>query len=341
MLIREGSKTKMKKFYLKLLAFSLAIGLFGYLSLPAAAQSNGLGVTPRISLGSRPGGVIRDSLRVSNLSTTQPLNLRISVIDFRPAGESGTPQLIRDPNAEQTPWSLKPYLTIPETATVGAGQSTNIPFTVRFPENVGAGSYYSAIEYQAVGATDEQRVNIAASSATLLFINVQGDAQELLTLLDFGPSSGGKIKSIFSESPQTFQYRLKNSGNLNEAPAGSIVVKNMMGKIIASIDRVNPRGELALIGQTRRFETCYPRNTEESELVKPDNCQPLNLMPGRYTAEIVLLYGQNGQQTREIGAKAAFWYLPPWFVAFLIVVLAAIAWVVYTIYRRRKPRRRR
>lgn len=331
-------KTHLWKAAAAIAVFAVALNFTGMVM----AQSNGLGVTPRVSLTSQPGGTIRDSLRVSNLSSTQPLNLRVNVIDFRPAGETGTPQLIRDSNAQQTPWSLKPYLTLPETVTVPAGQSSNIPFTIRFPDNVGAGSYYSAIEYEAVGATDQQRVNIAASSATLLFINVAGNAAELLNLLDFGASANGKIKSIFSEAPQTFIYRLKNSGNLNESPAGSIVVKNMFGDIKANIDNVNPRAEIALIGQTRRFEACYPKSTAETELVKPENCQRMKLMPGRYTAELVLLYGQNGQPTRQIGATASFWYLPTWFVAVLAIVLAAVAWVGYTIYRRFKsPRRKR
>lgn len=332
----------MKKHLWKFTAAFAVLCLFLTYAGPVYAQSNGLGVTPRVSLTSRPGGVIRDSLRVSNLSSTQPLNLRVNIIDFRPAGETGTPQLIRDRNAEQTPWSLRPYLTIPETVTIPAGQSSNVPFTIRFPENVGAGSYYSAIEYEATGATDEQRVNIAASSATLIFINVAGNAAELLNLLNFGASEDGNIKSIFSEPPQKFTYRIKNSGNLNESPAGSIIVKNMFGDIKANINNVNPRNELALIGQTRRFEVCYPKSTEETELVKPENCQRMKLLPGRYTAELVILYGQNGQPTRQIGGTAAFWYLPTWFVAILAVVLAAISWAGYTIYRRVKsPRRRR
>lgn len=344
MFILMGSRTKtnMKKHLWRLTAALVAVSLFAVYGGQIYAQSNGLGVTPRVSLTSRPGGTIRDSLRVTNLSSSQPLNLKVNIIDFRPAGETGAPQLIRDANAQPTPWSLRPYLTIPETTTVPAGQSANIPFTIRFPENVGAGSYYSAIEYEAVGATDQQRVNIAASSATLMFINVAGDAAELLTLLDFGPSEGGKIKSVFSEPPQTFSYRIKNGGNLNESPAGSIVVKNILGDIKANIDSVNPKSELALIGQTRRFEVCYPRNTADTELVKPENCQRMKLMPGRYTAELVLLYGQNGQPTRQIGATASFWYLPTWFVTALLIVLAALAWVGYSLYRRFKtPRRRR
>lgn len=333
---------KVKTKILKSMALAIAVfGLFAITTMPAVAQSNGMGVTPRISLGSEPGGVIRDSLRVNNLSSTQPLILQISIIDFRAADESGTPQLIRDPNAQPTPWSLKPYITLPETVTIPAGQSSNIPFTIRFPENVGAGSYYSAVEYQAVSGTDAQRVNIAASSATLLFINLQGDASELVSILDFGPSINGEIKSSFTTPPTNFAYRIKNSGNLNEAPAGSIVIKNLFGDIVAHIDSVNPKQELALIGQTRRFEVCYPRSTVETDLVKSDNCQPVKIIPGLYKAELVLLYGQNGQPTRQIGATAMFWYMPLWAIIVAILLLAGLAWIIYSIVRRLRSSRRR
>jgi hypothetical protein len=325
----------------------LVLGSFFIANAPVSAQSNGLGITPRINLTAKPGGLINDSLRINNLSNTQPLNLQVSLVDFRPANETGTPQLIQDPSVAPTPWSLKPYVSIPEFVTVPAGQSKSIPFTVKFPPSVGAGSYYSAIEYKAVGNQNQQKVTVSASSATLMFVNVEGNASELLSLLDFGPiaSPGGGIKSSFAKAPSQFTYRLKNSGNLNESPAGSIVVKNMLGHVVAGIDNVNPKSELALIGQTRRFEVCYPKKLDQDSLVKATNCQPLKITPGKYTAQLVLLYGQNGQPSRQIGANATFWYLPLWFILVVIIVLAVIVWLAYQIYKRfsgkPKPVRRR
>jgi hypothetical protein len=331
----------------KTLALVLVLGASLLSSASVSAQSNGLGITPRINLTSKPGGSISDSLRINNLSSTQPLSLQITLVDFKPANDSGTPQLIEDPSVAPTPWSLKPYLSLPEFITIPAGQSKSIPYTIKFPPSVGAGSYYSAIEYKAQGNQNQQKVTVAASSATLVFVNVEGNASELLSLLNFGPikAAGGGIKSSFSKPPTLFTYRLKNSGNLNEAPAGSIVIKNMLGHVIAGIDNVNPKSELALIGQTRRFEVCYPKNLDQQSLVKANNCKPLKITPGKYTAQLVLLYGQNGQPSRQIGANASFWYLPLWFIIVVIIVLAVIVWLAYQIYRRfsgkPKPVRRR
>jgi hypothetical protein len=328
-----------KKFYGLVIAIAI-IGSAFVTSAPVSAQSNGLGVTPKISLLSKPGGSISDNLRVTNLSNTQPLNLKVTLVDFRPINESGTPQLLQDPNAPLTPWSLKPYISIPELVNIPPGQAKNVPFTIKFPPSVGAGSYYVAVEYRAQGNTDQQKVTISASSATLLFVNVQGNATELASLLDFGPYEKDHYKSFFTKSaPSNFSYRLKNGGNLNESPAGSLVIRNLSNHVVASINNVNPRGELALIGQTRRFQVCNPKDTSESQLPKENNCTPLKLTPGRYTAELVLFYGQNGQESRQIGANAAFWYLPLWFIAIVVVVLAAIVYTAYRIYRRFNKKR--
>jgi hypothetical protein len=333
----------MKQKFLAFFALTILLGVTFIPAVRVAAQSNGLGVTPKISLSAKPGAQLRDSLRVNNLSSTQPLTIKVNLVDFKPANESGTPQLLQDTNAPLTPWSLKPYISLPELVNVPAGQSKTIPFTIKFPENIGAGSYYSAVEYQAVTGTDQQKVNIAASSATLLFVNVEGNASEFVNILQFGPSDAqGNIKSSFSQPPTYFAFRVKNSGNLNEPPSGSIVVKNTLGHIVAHIDNVNPKSELALIGQTRKFIVCNPKSTQDTELVKNTNCTPLKLTPGHYSSQLVLLYGQNGQPSRQIGATAGFWYMPLWAIVVAVAILAAVIWGIYTLYRRfSAPRGRR
>lgn len=305
--------------------------------LPAskvAAQSNGLGVTPKLTYTVRAGTQLSDTLYIDNLSTTQPLNLKLSVVDFKPQGETGAPKLLQSSDQPQTPWSLKPYLVLPDYVTIDPGKSKLVPFTIKIPASLGAGSYYSAVEYNALTSSAGQKVNVAASSATLMFVTVPGNTTEQLSMVQFGAEQNGKFKGIFSKSPSTFGYRLKNEGNIDESPAGSIVVKNIFGHVSAHIDDANPTNELVLLGQTRKFEVCNPKSTQPSDLGKPSNCQPLKLAPGIYTAEVELFYGQNGSSNHQIGAKSTFWYLPVWFVVVFILVLLLIAYVIYYIYRR-------
>jgi len=316
---------------------AVAIFLLGVVFVPVAktfAQSNGLGITPELSYTVEPGTQRSDTLYVNNLSTSQPLNLKLGVVDFRPQDESGTPKILQASDAPQTPWSLKPYITLPSFITVDPGKSSLIPFTIKIPAGLGAGSYYSAVQYSAINGANQERVNVSASADTLMFVTVPGNATEQLSMLQFGAESGGKFDSVFSSPPSTFAYRIKNNGNLSESPAGSIVIKNIFGHISAHIDNANPRSELVLIGQTRKFEVCNPKNNSQQDLIKGDNCKPLSLKPGMYTAEIELLYGQNGQTSHQINAKSTFWYLPLWFVIVFVLILLVIAYAIYYLYKK-------
>ncbi|HET9850473.1 MAG TPA: hypothetical protein VFP35_02505 [Candidatus Saccharimonadales bacterium] len=329
----------MKNFRLRIIsAFSLIVLALFTAGLNAFAQSNGLGVTPKQSYTMTAGQTASNSLFLSNLNKSESLTVHISVVDFEAQNQTGAAKLLQASDQPQTPWSLKPYLTIPDVVTVPPGQSTQVPFTVKLPANVGAGTYYSAIEYTATRGATQQQVNIAASTATLLFINVPGDVSELMTLQDFGFTNSNKDNasyvSLFHTQPEYYAYRIKNSGNVAEQPAGSIIIKNIFGKTVAHVDTANPKGQIALIGQTRRLTGCNPKSTAPERLPLDTNCVPLHLAPGFYTATLAVFYGQNGQQTRQIGATAHFWYLPwGWLIAIIIIIILILI-LLYFIYRR-------
>jgi len=307
----------------------------------AHAQSNGLGVTPKETFTMNAGATASNSLFLANLNKTQPLNVHLNVVDFTYQDESGSAKLLQASDQPQTAWSLKPYITVPDNVTVPPGGSKQIQFTLKLPASIGAGTYYSAVEYTASTGSGSQQVTIAASSATLLFINVPGKTSELLTMKNFGmyDTKANKFVSVFHSQPTYFDYRLANNGNLAEAPAGSLVIKNMFGHLVAKVDNANPKGQIALIGQTRRFQGCNPKSTAAQDLPKDENCIPFNLKPGLYTATIAIFYGQNGQPTREIGATSHFWYLPWSFIVEVLVVAALVIYFASRIYsgmRRRK-----
>jgi len=274
----------------------------------------------------------------------------VRVVDFRAQDETGTPALDLAANAEETPWSLKPFLKITNTINVPAGKSTYVPFTISVPSGQGAGSYYSAIEYVAQNAQQQQRLNIAASSASLIFVTVPGKANEQLVFKQFGafvPNSDGQtgsFKSFFAgTSPKELAYRLQNNGNIAENPQGSILIKNIFGKTVKTITKANPKNQLALRGQLRRFEVCIKEGQETTtasngQPTAKSVCKSPGLWPGRYTAELAVFYGLNGSNTQEITATASFWYLPLWFVIVVLILVAAIAFGIWYLLHRGKKR---
>lgn len=320
-------------------------------------QSSGLSITPRKSYTIRPGQTITDKLSIGNLDQDNRLTVTLRMIDFTYYDQSGTPKLSIAADAPQTPWSLKPFTTLPQAVDVPPGGKVSVDYTIKIPENLGAGSYYSAIMYQA-GGSNGGNVALNASGVTLVFVSVPGIVNEKLTLQKFGAyaseDNGVTGKYIFiatMSTPKMMAFTLKNEGNVFEAPAGNIIIKNMFGKQVADIN-VNPNSSLALIGQTRLFASCIRTVQQEVAFLggtsKNTTCVDPKLWPGRYTAELNVLYGQNGNQTREITATATFWILPWWFLVIVAVVLGLLAYGIWRLQRKLraiangtyKPRRR-
>lgn len=324
----------MKKL-LHILAALSVLALTVFVGSQVNAQSAGVGINPRIDHTIRPGETATGRLLVSNLNRNVPLKVNIKIVDFSAYDDTGTPKLMTAENAEQTAWSLKPYLSLPQSVDVAPGESKYIDYSIKIPQNVGAGSYYSAVQYQTVGA-DGGNVALNAAPTTLAFVTVPGRASELLVMEKFGAfqtTSGaeGSFRSFFiTKSPQKLAYRLTNNGSVAESPKGSIIVKNIFGKEVLNIPNANPKDNLALIGQTRRFEVCLKSTTsqvqtENGQRIVSEDCEDPKLAPGIYTATMALYYGLNGNNTQEINATTTFWYMPLWFIGIIVVILAGIA----------------
>lgn len=302
-------------------------------SLPAqpvsAASSASLSIVPKKNYVIDPGKSVNDKLTIRNLDPSQPLELNLRVVDFTFTDDGGTPKLMLATDAPQTTWSLKPFLTIPETVTIAPSSSKTLDMSVKIPASHGAGSYYSAILYS-TGAPEGGNVGLSASGVTLVFTSVPGDVHEDLTLQKFGayttatPSKPASYVFVTGEEPQSIAYTLKNNGNVTEAPVGSITLKDMFGHE-QPINNVNPSGSLALIGQTRTFTACIKLQPQNVNLggttTRTNACTSPGLWPGRYTVALDLFYGQNGNRTQEIVKTTSFWYLPMWFVIVIIIVL--------------------
>jgi hypothetical protein len=341
--------TSTKRGYMRKLARALsvlvaAITLLTITGAQAQKSSNGLGVSPRKDYTVQPGKTINDTLYISNLSLRQDLQVSIRLLDFGAQDESGAPALQLDDNAPQTPWSLKPFVKVAENVKIEAGKSANVPISVTIPASQGAGSYYSAIEYTAQNPETQEKVNISASTVSLVFVNVPGTTKEQLNLKQFGAYTSddkglnGKFVNVsFGAAPKELTYRLENNGNVAERPSGSIVVRNMFGRTVKEIEDANPKKQLVLLGQTRRIQVCMQSSVLE---VKAPNggqdteqtvCEDPGLWPGRYTAQMALYYGLNGNATQEVSATTSFWYLPWWSLVGLgifVLVIAGLVWLV-------------
>lgn len=315
-------------------------------TLPAqtvsAASSAALSIVPKKNYTIEAGKSIKDTLVVRNLDAKEPLELNLRVVDFTFTDDGGTPKLMLAEDAPQTTWSLKPFMTVPKSVTIPPKTSKTLNMGVAIPAGHGAGSYYSAIVYSSGSPVDGGNVGLSASGVTLVFTSIPGKVREDLQLQKFGAynsaKDGGKSDYVFftTDKPEMMAYTLKNNGNVTEAPAGSITLRDLFGNETVISD-VNPSSSLALIGQTRTYTACIKLQSNEVEFngssTRSKSCTMPGLWPGIYTAQLDLYYGQNGNRTQEIHGSAMFWYFPWWFIIIMLIVLAVVAYFVWRIVR--------
>lgn len=319
-----------------LLLVALAVMMGGVYLVPAsqvsAASSSSLSIVPKKNYVVKPGDSVHDTISIRNPDTDSPLNLTLRVIDFSYDGLGGTPKLMTDPNAPQTTWSLRPFMTVPKSVTIAPQATMQVPVDVAIPAGQGAGSYYSAILYSS-GSGEGGNVGLSASIATLAFVNIPGKVKENLQVTNLGAydrttQEGGLSGYHYfnTKQPDTIGYTLQNNGNVTESPVGNITLRDIFGHT-TTINNVNPAGSLALRGQKRTFTTCIKLRAEKVDLAgvasTSTTCDVSGLWPGHYSVSLDLFYGQNGNMTQELTKQAAFWYLPWWFILVSIIVLAA------------------
>lgn len=322
---------RLKSIVLAALAVFLVTG-----SIPApsaSAQSSALSIAPRKDYVIESGKSVNDKLTIRNIDRANVLELYLQVVDFTYQDDSGTPKLLLDTDAEPTPWSLRNFITLPKTATVPAGGSISLDMNIKVPAEIGAGGYYSAIVYS-TSAPSGGNVGLAASGATLAFVNVPGTVKEDLKLQKAGSydATAKKYNYFNFTEPTIMAYTLLNNGNIFESPVGTVTLKSMFGQQY-DIKNINPNKSLALIGQERTFQACIKLAAQKVDFqgskTDANSCVSPGLWPGLYTASVDLFYGQNGNLTKEVTKTVHFWYLPLWFIIASIVILLILAFYIW------------
>lgn len=331
---------RLKSSALAVLAVAVMAGLAMLYVEPVDAQTSAaLSIPPRKNYTVEPGNTTEDTLLVRNIDSERPLNLSLRIVDFSDNGDDGTPKLMLAEDAPQTTWSLKPFMEVPQSVTIGPGESVSIPVKVSIPEGHGAGDYYSAIVYSS-GASEGGNVGLSASGVSLVFVTIPGEVDEKLTLQRIGPftrdeeTNEVRYKYFTMDMPQRLAYTIKNEGNVTGSPVGSMTLRNIFGKE-TTINDINPQRSLALIGQTRAFEACIRMAKEEVDFngtrQEETLCSSPSLWPGFYKIEFEGFYGRNGNNTQELSGSGWFIYAPWWSIVIFVVLLAYVSYQVWKL----------
>jgi hypothetical protein len=204
--------------------------------------------------------------------------------------------------------------------TLKPREVNDLALTIRVPSNAAPGGYYAVVRFTASApGVDGSGVSLSASLGTLVLHRVNGDAKEAMKVEEFSATKNGKANWLFESSPIIFTTRVRTTGNLHEQPTGQVAVKDMFGNALANVN-VNLNSNNVLPGSVRRFDAPLDNTVIGNRVLF-----------GRYTADLKLTYGSDGQ---VLTASTSFWVIPYRLIGFVILLLVIAFFVIRVALRR-------
>lgn len=294
-----------------------------------AAQNqaaNGFRISPvRNEFTIKKGDKQRLTVTIENPTNISTI-ARVVINDFVASDdETGEPRLILDNNVPAPKNSFKTLLAPISDIKLAANEKKNVDFNISVPADASAGGYYGAIRFVPISSSQQSNVGLTASVGSIVLVTVPGDLKEQLKLVQLSASlPDGRPRGFLTHGDVSIVTRLENTGDIHVKPFGKVLVKDMFGHEVGSIEFNNtqPRANI-LPGSTRKFVDNLPKRK----------------WFGRYTIEANLGYSQGGGDL--IIAKANFWYIPTWALIALAVLVLLVVVLVFWLSRRRRSSRPR
>lgn len=188
-----------------------------------------ISVSPTVfELSANPGDSLSNSFRIIN-GTDQELTLQATPKNFTAAGEEGAVDLTED----ETTFSLASWIKVePAQVIIPARGSQTFDFTIDVPPNAEPGGHFGSVivKTQPI-AIDASGAAVSQEAGPLILVSVAGDINQSGQIVGFAPT-----KTFWETGPISLETRVENQGNVHFKPSGTIVIKNLFGRQVTSID---------------------------------------------------------------------------------------------------------
>ena len=258
-------------------------------------RSQTLSVSPTLfQMSANPSQTWTSEIRVINVNDYE-IVVYPQVVNFAPAGESGTGSLIPIFTEETKGSTLAEWVNMSQTEVVIPPQQTaTISFTVTIAQNAAPGGHYAAI---LIGTKPPEKlanvsqVQTAQYVTSLLFVRVSGDVVESGSIREFS------TEKIINNMPDIeFNVRFENTGNVHLQPQGDITITNMWG---------TERGVIPINYQTH-FGNVLPHSIRKFSFNWTGEQSSYDI--GRFKAIATLGYGED---TKNFSTSTTyFWVIP-------------------------------
>ena len=267
-------------------------------------------VPPTVQEVLDPAGKAEGTMKVLN-DSDQPITFKANVQDYIVQDTQGTPVLL-PPNTLGDKYAASAWIGItPDTFTIPAHDKQSLNYFIQTPKGARPGGHYAAIVFSPVntnGLVAGSGATIDTEVGTLFYITINGPITENAQVTSMAAHP-------FQEyGPVTINAQIKNLGDLHIKPLGYISIYNTIG---TKVETLNLPANNIFPGAARDYTAKF------------DN----GFLIGRYKAVLLASYGINGNLPL---AQTIYFWVFPWKIASLIVLILIALILAGILYRRRK-----
>lgn len=286
--------------------------------LKANGQGYNIEVSPgKSNLTIEAGKSFTQKFRIGNYSGAKR-TLYIYVQDFTVVNEQGTPTFFENDleGEESRRFALSSWVQLPfDSIELDNNQVAEVEAIITVPQDAEAGGHYGAFFVQ-TEQPDQQGTAVSSIGriASLMLVNVPGDIQEKITILEATTDK----KVYTEENPKiTFTTLLKNEGNVHGIPVGAFSITGGFGSKTKSVIFNQDQGAVLPGTPERRISESFTLSKHEGSLIPPI---------GKFSIDLISRYGTSNL---PLETTVFFWLLPIKFIAVAALVIVVGAFLIY------------
>ncbi|NTW22408.1 hypothetical protein HGA34_02560 [Candidatus Falkowbacteria bacterium] len=291
------------------LLLASAISGHGVRTVSAQTMDSAVTVTPSIvDERAEAKEIIEKTVKLKN-NTAAKVELYPTVNDVKQ--DEGRQEFV-DPSKLDRATSLARWIEIRRgVVELGPNQEVEVPLKITVNMNAQPGKYFAAITFPN-GSNRAAAEQLANQPQMMISIEVTEHVVEKAENFAFSTE-----KQVNLNNQVKFLIGLKNIGNKDIYPKGSIIIYDRREREVESID-VNYNQQLVKPGENPQFEPVWSAGKRM----------------GKFKAKLEVEYGKSGD--RNIQDTIYFWIMPWWLLAMICLLFLLLVTSVWLFYSRIK-----
>ncbi len=206
---------------------------------------------------------------------------------------------------------------------IPAHSQAEVPFEIFIPDSAQNSGHYAAITVSSApyDVVASNGAIIEAKTAVLVLLSVGGvEMNAQAAILDLVEVGGKSMKSL----PEgEFEFRVQNQGNVHVMPQGTLLLKDVFGRVLSSAN-INENEGRVLPGSTRTYSVSIESGVSGWLQTISEQMRLFSLGP--VTAQLELEYAGNQRLSIELSAFTLVpWQLLSTLLGALVVLIGVFA----------------